>query len=76
MNLMEASPAREASVTAQKLGDGVATLARIALKLSLGEDFVVCAEPAASALILHATNCSRRVLLPSSHGHSTSFSLS
>jgi hypothetical protein len=59
MDFIEAFTGRDASAVAQKMGDGLVTALRVALKLFLGEDFVVCAEPTLNAVIFHATNRSR-----------------
>jgi hypothetical protein len=65
----------EASGRAQKIRVGLATALRIGLKLLLGEDFVACAEPTVKAIIFQATNRTRRVILSSPHGHTSSLSL-
>jgi hypothetical protein len=61
MDFIQAFTGRDASAVAQKMGGGLATALRVALKLFLGEDFVACAGPIVNAVIFHATNRSRCV---------------
>jgi hypothetical protein len=56
MDFIEAFGGRDASATAQKVGEGLVTALGVALKLFLGEDFVACAGSMVNAVILHATN--------------------